>query len=85
MIKQIKGLNEKNSFFFLFTFLSCQKCQCCLDGSGGNQGCGSKGPSPAPICTAYGTNPAGTGIGTCAFYGGGEYDSFVRIFIHQLT
>ena len=63
----------------LYFFLNI-KCKCCLDGGGGNKGCGQ---SNNPVCTVYGTNPIGTGAGTCAQSPsptGTNYDSFVRDF-----
>ena len=61
------------------------KCQCCLDSGAGNRGCGDENHINAPICTAYGTNAADTGRGTCGLISNRttkNYDSFVRYFFY---
>ena len=50
----------------------------------GNKGCGNGNGLAAPQCTAYGTNIAGTGVGTCALSPsptGTNDDSFVCDFM----
>jgi hypothetical protein len=74
-------------FYFFETFLSILKCHCCLDAGGGNKGCGGGNGAPAPMCTVYGTNAAGTGVGTCALSPsptGPNYDSFVNYILIYL-
>ena len=62
------------------------KCECCLEGGGGNKGCGANNnANPAPICTAYGTNGIGVGDHTCSAVtgsnaGGSNTDIFVSVY-----
>ena len=67
-------------FFYLIFEYFFFECQCCLEGGSGNLGCGY---GKSPLCTAYGTNLAGTGNGTCAIRSGSNYDSFVKIFFQN--
>jgi hypothetical protein len=56
-----------------------KKCQCCLEGGGGNHGCGNGNGSPAPICTRYNTTLYGKSM--CNQHGGSQNDSIVSIFL----
>jgi hypothetical protein len=60
-----------------------KKCQCCLEGGGQNKGCGAENEDAK--CTVYGTNPAGTGAGTCSYVSGTNNDSFVRFYFLKIN
>ncbi len=63
--------------------LILKKCTCCME-KNGNKGCGNGNGNAAPQCTAYGTNIAGTGVGTCALSPsptGTNHDNFVCDFM----
>ena len=69
-------INFLSTFYTLFFF----KCECCLEGGGGNKGCGD---TAGTLCTAFGTG--GTGSGMCQYHGGSSYDNIASLFLIVFT